>query len=55
MPGTDFVAVRIEHVLEMCTLVENSHVCVIPGATQAVLTEKPLVVLPILMDFLSDD
>lgn len=46
-------AVRIEHVLLMRTLVENSQMCVLPGATHFVLGENPKVVLPILMDFLS--
>ena len=45
-------AVRIEHVLEMRSLVENSELCVIPGATHFVLSEKPELVLPILMDLL---
>ena len=44
-------AVRIEHVLLMRTLVENSQMCVLPGATHFVLAENPKVVLPILMDF----
>lgn len=47
-------AVRIEHVLLMRTLVENSQMCVLPGATHFVLGENPKVVLPILMDFLSE-
>lgn len=44
-------AIRLEHVLEMRGLVENSQLCVLPGATHFVLTEKPEVVLPILVDF----
>jgi len=47
-------AIRIEHVLEMRTLVQGSQMCVIPGASHAVLSEKPQLVLPILMDFLTD-
>ena len=44
-------AVRIDHVLFMRTLVEQSQLCVLPGATHFVLAENPKVVLPILMDF----
>ena len=44
-------AIRIEHVLEMRALVENSHLCVLPDATHFVLSEKTEVVVPILMDF----
>lgn len=47
-------AVRIEHVLFMRTLVEQSQVCVLPGATHFVLGENPKVVLPILLDFFGD-
>lgn len=47
-------AVRIEHVLLMRSLVENSEMCVLPGATHFVLADNPKVVLPILMDFFGD-
>ncbi len=44
-------AIRIEHVLEMRTLVEEPHLCVLPGATHFVLSEQPEIVLPIIMNF----
>lgn len=44
-------AIRLEHVLEMRSLIGGSQICVIPGATHFLLGEKPEVVLPILLDF----
>lgn len=44
-------AIRIDHVLEMHALVSNAQVCILPNATHFVLSEKPDMVLPILMDF----
>ncbi len=45
-------AIRIEHVLEMRALVAKPQVCVLPDASHFVLTEKPELLLPFLMDFL---
>lgn len=44
-------AIRLEHVLEIRSLIEGSQICVLPGATHFLLGEKPEVVLPILLDF----
>ena len=44
-------AIRLEHVLEMRHLIEESQICVLPGGTHFLLGEKPEVVLPILLDF----
>ncbi|MCP4898540.1 MAG: alpha/beta hydrolase [bacterium] len=43
--------IRIEHVLEMRYLVQDSQLCVLPSATHFVLSERPDVVMPILLDF----
>jgi len=44
-------AIRLEHALEIRSLIEGSQICVLPGATHFLLSEKPEVVLPILLDF----
>jgi pimeloyl-ACP methyl ester carboxylesterase len=44
-------AIRLEHALEMRSLIAGSQICVLPGATHFLLGEKPEVVLPILLDF----
>jgi len=44
-------AIRLEHTLEIRSLIEGSQICVLPGATHFLLGEKPEVVLPILLDF----
>jgi len=44
-------AIRLEHALEIRSLIEGSQICVLPGATHFLLGEKPEVVLPILLDF----
>jgi len=44
-------AIRLEHVLEIRSLIAGSQICVLPGATHFLLGEKPEVVLPILLDF----
>lgn len=44
-------AIRIEHVLEMRSLIEGSQICVLPGATHFLLSENPEVVLPIVLGF----
>ena len=45
--------VRLAHVLEMKALLKNARLCVIPGATHFVFSEKPGLVVPVLLDFLS--
>lgn len=47
-------AIRLDHVLEMKTLVKDSHLCVLPGASHFVLMEKPEVALPVIMGFLGE-
>jgi len=44
-------AIRLEHVLEMRSLIAGSQICVLPGGTHFLLGEKPEAVLPILLDF----
>ena len=43
-------AIRLDHVLEIRSLIAGSQLCVLPGATHFLLGEKPELVLPILLD-----
>jgi pimeloyl-ACP methyl ester carboxylesterase len=45
-------AIRLEHVLEMRSHVKQGHLCVLPATTHFLLSEKPSLILPILLDFL---
>jgi pimeloyl-ACP methyl ester carboxylesterase len=46
--------IRIEHVLEMRALVKNSQLCIVPNATHFLLSEKPEIVNPIILEFLNE-
>jgi len=46
--------IKVEHVLEMCALVKNSQLCILPNASHFLLSEKPEIINPIILEFLKE-
>ncbi len=51
--GGDRNDVRVEHLLELRASLKNARLCIIPGGSHFVMEEKPHLLLPIVMDFLT--
>ncbi len=49
----DHEDVRVEHLLEIRSRLKGARLCVIPGASHFVLSEKPHLLVPIILDFLA--
>lgn len=49
----DHKDIRVEHVLEIRSRLKSARLCVIPGASHFVLSEKPHLLMPIILDFLA--
>ncbi len=45
--------IRVEHLLEIRARLKGARLCVIPGASHFVLSEKPHLLMPIVLDFLA--
>lgn len=45
--------IRVEHLLELRTSLKHARLCILPGASHFVMQEKPHLMLPIVLDFLT--
>jgi pimeloyl-ACP methyl ester carboxylesterase len=45
--------IRVEHLLELRASLKHARLCIIPGGSHFVMAEKPHLLLPIIMDFLT--